>query len=226
MSILDIIIVIFIALQVFFGYRKGAIKSLFDLLGYIVAAVVTYLFYAPVKQLLIDMTPLDDTIASFVAERLKILGATSVQATVSTADLTAMTKLPLPENVKLAITNFLTNSVSSASQNVITEVTDFLMTIIAVIAVFVVTLIVVKIIASMLNIIAKLPVISTFNKFGGVLFGLIKSYIILSLLFLIFMMFFSTNGNQMLFNMINQSILAPIFINYNGFFLLFQYIPQ
>ncbi len=226
MTILDIIILVFIAFQVVMGYIKGAIKSLFDLLGYILAAVATYFFYLPVKKLLIEMTQLDETIASFVGERLKALGATSVQATVSTADLNAMTKLPLPENVKTAISNFLTNSVSSASQNVITEVTNFLMTIIAVIAVFVVTLIVVKIVASMLNIIASLPVVSTFNKLGGVVFGLIKSYIIVSLLFLISITFFSTNLTPEAQNMIDKSLLAPFFINYNGFFLIFKYIPQ
>ncbi len=226
MTILDIIILVFIAFQVVVGYIKGAVKSLFDLGGYLLAAVVTYFFYAPVKALLIEATSLDEKIATFVADRLKALGATSVQAAVSTADLNAMTKLPLPENVKKSISDFLTKSVSSASQNVTTEVTSFLMTIIAVVTVFVVTLVVIKIVVSMLDIIASLPVISTFNKIGGVLFGLIKSYIIISLLFLIFIMFFATSGDAAINNMIDQSILAPFFINYNGFFLVFQYIPQ
>ncbi len=226
MTILDIIILVFIALQAVLGYVKGIVKSLFDLVGYLLAVAVTYFFYNPVKALLIEATPLDEQIATFVAERLKALGATSVQATVSTADLNAMAKLPLPENIKKAISDFLTGTVSSVSQNVTTEVTNFLMTIIAVVSVFIVTIIVIKIVVSMLDIIANLPVISTFNKVGGVLFGLVKSYIIISLLFLVFIMFFSTSGNQALNTMIDQSLLSPFFINYNVFFLVFQFIPQ
>ncbi len=226
MTIIDIIILIFIAFQVAMGFIKGAVKSLFDLMGYIFAAVVTYFFYVPVKNLLIEMTPLDETISTFVAERLKALGATSVQATVSTADLNAMTKLPLPEDVKKAISDFLTGSVSSVTQNVTSEVTNFLMTLVAVISVFLVTLIVVKIISSMLNVIANLPVISTFNKLGGVAFGLIKSYIIVSLVFLVFITFLSTNLTPETQNAIDKSLLAPLFINYNAFFLIFKYIPQ
>ncbi|PIE77314.1 MAG: hypothetical protein CSA13_00065 [Clostridiales bacterium] len=224
--IIDIVILGFMAFHLIIGYIKGAVKSLFDLLGYIFAAIVTYLFYAPVKKVLIDVTPLDESIAQFVTERLQALGASSVQAAVSTADLNAMSKLPLPEDVKVAIERFLTDSVSSVSQNVTTEVTNFLMTLVAVIGIFLITLIAVKLIASMLDIIAQLPVVSTFNKVGGVLFGAIKGYIIVSLLFLIFITFFSTSGDAGLQEALNSSITAPFFINYNLFLLVVSYIPQ
>ncbi len=224
--IIDIVVLGFMAFQLIMGFIKGAIKSLFDLLGYVIAAVVTYLFYGPVKQLLIDVTQIDESIAQFVKERLQALGSSSVQAAVSTSDLNAMAKLPLPENVKSAIGDFLTDSVSSISQNVITEVTSFLMTLIAVIGIFVVALIAIKLIAGMLDIIAQLPVISTFNKIGGVTIGAVKGYIIVSLLFLIFITFFSTNGNPDLQAALNSSLTAPFFINYNIFLLIVSYIPQ
>ncbi len=224
--IIDIIVLAFMGFQLMMGYVKGAIKSLFDLLGYVFAAIIAYIFYIPVKKLLIDVTPIDESIAQFVTARLQSLGASSVQATVSTSDLDAMSKLPLPEHIKSAMERFLTDSMSSVSQNVTTEVTNFLMTIIAVIGIFLVTLIAVKIIASMLDLMAQLPVVSTFNKIGGVLFGAVKGYIVISLLFLIFITFFSTSDNSALQQSMNSSLTAPFFINYNVFLLVVSYIPQ
>ncbi len=226
MTVIDIVILAFIAFQLVMGYIKGAVKTLFDFLGYLAAAILTYLFYAPVKVLLVNATKLDETIAQFVTERLQALGASSVQATVSTSDLDAMAKLPLPDSVKRAISDFLTTSVSSITQNVTTEVTNFLMTVIAVIGVFIVAIIAIKLIASMLDIIAQLPVISTFNKIGGVIFGALKSYIIISLVFLLLIAFSSTNGNLTWLEMLNDSLVAPFFINYNVFLLAISYIPQ
>ncbi len=223
---IDIVILAFIALQIAIGYFKGLVKSLFDFFGYILAAIITYLFHKPVESVLIETTSLDEKISEFVMQRLQALGSSSVQAAVSTADLDAMQKLPLPDSVKGDIVELLTNSVPSVTQNVTSEVTAFLMNIFSVFIVFIVALIAIKIIASMLGFLAELPVIRSFNKLGGVAFGLLKSYVIISLLFLVAIMIYSTHPDPVIQDALNKSYFAPFFINYNVFLMVFKYIPS
>ncbi len=226
MNVLDIVIIAFVAFTIYRGYKVGAILSLFHLLSYIVALVVTYFYHVAFKLLLINNTPLDDNIANFISERLKQLGANSTTATVSTADLNALQSLPLPDNIKESITEFLTTTTTSATNNVVSAITDVILSAISIIVLFLVVLIIMKLLASLLNVVAKLPVLNTFNHILGIFFGIIKAYLIICITYLISIAFLALNTYPQVEALLNTSYLSNIFINYNLFLMWLQYIPQ
>lgn len=226
MNILDIIILAVIGIFVYIGLKKGAVETLFSLASYFVAAVITYLYHGLVKTVLIDMTGIDESVTQFVTECFKALGANTIQATVTSSELDAMQAFPLPEAFRKAVSEFLTSKMADSTQSVVSMISDYIMSVIAMITLFLIVLIALKIIASMLDLVAKLPVIRTFNALGGGIFGALKAYIIISVVFLVAITFFSLHTNPALQEMINSSIGAKFFINYNVFMLWFTLIPQ
>lgn len=222
MNYLDIAIVIFMLYIVIMGYIHGFVRSLFNLLGYVVAAIATHYYYQVVKKMLVDLTTLDDKLTEFVKNRLQEMGAQSAQSTVTVSDLNAMNQLPLPAEIKEEIQSFLTNTATSVSSNIATVVSDLVMSFIAIVGLFVIILLVVKIVAAIFDVISKLPVLNTFNKAGGVLFGLLKGYIILSLIFVIAISFLSLGAHPQVESLLDTSVIAPVFINYNILLMWFS----
>ncbi len=226
MNILDIIIILYILIQVYLGYSRGAIKSLFNLFGYIATAIATFFFYQPFKQLLIDGLGLDKAIGKFVGERLVSLGASSVNASVSQSDLSAMSKLPLPDSIGESIESFLTSSAKGIAENVTTQVTDFILTVIAIVILFLAITAAVKVIGSMLNGIVKLPVLRSFNHGLGIVFGLLKAYIILSIVVLVLISLLSMNHWTTLDHLVHTSWMTNFIIQNNIFLVFFSYLPR
>ena len=68
--ILDLIIIAFIALFTFIGYKKGLIKVSFGLVSFILALIISVILYKPISNFIINYTSIDDTIESAVEERL------------------------------------------------------------------------------------------------------------------------------------------------------------
>ncbi len=235
MNIIDIILIIFILVELYIGYRRGLLKMLINILGYIATIVLTYFLYLPFKEILVNVVGLDKIINDFITKHLRQLGAGGVGEIVSSTDLSAMKKMVIPDKVKFTLEKYLTtdsinikdsianNLTGGVANTVFSTVTDFLLTIIAIVVLFLILLIIIKIISSGANIIKKIPVISTVNALAGSFIALIKTYIILSIAALITVIILMLNNWQSFSDLIKQSFIADMMINHNIFiWLLFS----
>ncbi len=226
-NLLDIGLIVFILIELFISYKRGFIKMLINLFGYIAAAVLTYFLYQPFKSVLVNIIGMDKIISDFLLQRLKELGASSVGNIVSVADISAMQKLTLPNGIEVQLKNFLMSNAKGSATTVITVVSDFLVTIFSIVSLFLILLIVIKILSSMLNFVSKAPVIRTINGLFGCLLGLVKIYIILSIAALIAVFLLTLNDWKTLADLIEHSVIADIMINKNIFVLfLLDFINQ
>ena len=66
--ILDIVIIAIIALSIFLGYRKGLVKIAVKLCAFLIAIIVSIVFYKPVSNIIINNTQLDEKIESAIIE--------------------------------------------------------------------------------------------------------------------------------------------------------------
>ncbi len=213
--ILDLILLIIIILSVYTGYKKGFIVMLASFIGKFVALTISYFYYEPFKKFLIDFTGID----SYVSDKIKIslsnLGGHAAQSTVASSDLTAVSKMPLPDSIKVKLMDYLTESANTLGKSVATSLTDFIMTIIAFFLLFIFIMLFISILVRTLNLIAKLPVLNTFNKLGGIFFSLVTTYILLTVAFLIITSFISMETTSSLNEMLNNSVLAKRLLVYN-----------
>ena len=56
--IIDIVVIAILALSIFFGYKRGLIKVIFNLCAFLVALILTFILYKPVASFVIENTDL------------------------------------------------------------------------------------------------------------------------------------------------------------------------
>lgn len=67
--VIDIVVVIILALSIFFGYKRGLINVIFNLCAFLVALIITFILYRPVATIVINNTGLYDNIKQMVLEK-------------------------------------------------------------------------------------------------------------------------------------------------------------
>jgi len=70
MLILDLIIIGFILLMTFIGYKKGLINIAFSIISFFIAILVSLLLYKPISNIIITKTNIDETIQSTIYENI------------------------------------------------------------------------------------------------------------------------------------------------------------
>ena len=130
-------------------------------------------------------------------------------------------KLPLPESIKNQINannSFEVKSllnVSNFSGYVSGYITCMILNAISYLLIVILVLIAVRILANLLDIISKLPVLNSINKIGGIAVGTLKGVIIVWLFFVVITVFSGSEFGKSMFEMINDSVVLSYLYNNN-----------
>ena len=65
-NIADIVVVALIAFSAFLGYKKGFIKTGFGMVSFILALVITFMFYTPVMNYLKENTGVEEWLTEYL----------------------------------------------------------------------------------------------------------------------------------------------------------------
>ena len=68
--IIDILIVAFLALSVFLGYKKGFVSLAIKLCAFIIAILITFVLYRPIANLIINTTSIDESIEDSIYNKV------------------------------------------------------------------------------------------------------------------------------------------------------------
>ncbi len=218
--VLDIILGVIILISIIVGYKKGFITMLASFIGKFVALVISYFYYGAVKDILIKFTGIDEFIFEKVKLSLKSLGGHVAETSVAGSDISAISKMDMPLNLKTKIVDYLTDTGSSIGKSAVHSISNFLMTIVSFFILFFAILLLITIIAKIFNIIAKLPVLKTFNALGGIIFSLLTTYLILTIIFLLMTTFLTMGFSDMLKQFIDNSVIATALIKYNPILIM------
>lgn len=194
--ILDVIIVLFIALSIFLGYKKGLISLGIQLIACIVSLTIALILYRPIGNLIINSTPID--------EKLQDIIQVNIENFISENDNSKETNNTLVEYAKQGM---LPNVARELAINIVYTLTMFIL--------FAISRICLLFIRSLADAVSKLPIIKQFNKVGGVLYGLFRGIIIVYAILMIINLVIMFNPNGYLNKAISQSYLAKAIITYN-----------
>jgi len=153
--ILDIVVLLIFASSVFFGWRKGFVKTILGLFGMIVALIISYTLYKNFASFIMT-TPLGSQITNLVERCISGLNIENL-----------MVELPLPQTLKDSFA-------ASASGALITATTNLFITVLSLVSIFFIVMLGMKILDIVLSLIVSLPVISAFDKLFGIIFGVLK----------------------------------------------------
>jgi uncharacterized membrane protein required for colicin V production len=223
MNWIDLFFLVLTAFFIYRGITQGLIKSLISFFGVAVAAIVSHLYHPIVKEMLIKLTTIDDQVNRVITQRLQDLGAQVAQSVVSVSDLNAVMALPLPRVIKDQLVNHLIATTTTATNNVATVMSDMVLSLIAIVSLFVLFSITIKILASVLNITAKLPVLKSFNATGGALVGFTVAYAMCSVIALALVTYLTLKGHPALELQMANSLLAPLLVEKNMLIVFLEF---
>ena len=173
--IVDIIIVCMIIVSAFLGYRRGLTSVIFKLLASVIALIMVVVVYKPVANLIIEKTQFDESLTSAIKN--SIIGAGFTEGATISLKNPIMTE---------KMTEFLNSFVQEALRKAEADAIGYASAQLAYLTIRVITLVVLYSIIRFLlmfirvagEIIGNLPIIKTFNKSGGLLYGTLKALII------------------------------------------------
>lgn len=199
--VIDIIVVLFILLSVFLGYRKGLVALGIHLIAFIVALVVAFVLYRPIGALIINNTSLDENLQGTIETKLEeIINTENIE--ISQIDLAGETK-----------TEAVSKAAKTLSENIIYGGTIIVLFIILRIALVFVTLIA--------NWVTELPFLKQVNKTGGIIYGLLRGILIVYLVLLLVNLVISLNPQSGMNQAISETYLTKLMMEYNVFNLFF-----
>lgn len=231
MNWLVIVVVLFLASYILRGYHNGFIKTVFSIFAVAIALIVATAGSPMVSKTLQEQEGIYSFIEEKVASTLQI-----DQAVDGKADKAEETKviegLSLPESIRLALIEnnntgmYATLAAGNFSDYIASYITCMILNAISYIVLFLVALIVIRIVANLLDLVSKLPILNSINKIGGLCVGLLHGLIILWVLCIVLTVFSGTNVGQVLFEQINDSILLSVIYNNNLFMQFLMRLAQ
>ncbi len=184
LNVVDIIVLIFIALSIFMGIRKGFVMSLFDLLGLIVSFFIAKEYYHLINSFLINNTKLDQKIHEFISEKLVVM-IKDLGETVSLENIFNGFE-QLPFDLKMMFNDLINNAGGDVVGNTAVlsdKITAIIMIFISFTIAILFSFLILFIIANAVNAVVKAPVLNLANKVLGGATGIVKSVLILYLIF-------------------------------------------
>lgn len=217
--IVDIIIIAVFAFTVFASYKKGFFKSLFDLVGTLIAIIVARIASETLADTAFDM---------FIKEPAK-LALTNSLGTVGTTDYAAQAEeaiASIPDSLngvmgligidktalldKIASSDFAQgNLVENIMANVITPVGTAVIQFVLFVIFAVVFSLILKVVVKALDfIIKKLPVIKSLNKGLGIVVGILRGILTVVIVSMALGVIVSFIGNEAFVEAVNSSVIV------------------
>lgn len=216
---IDLIIIVIIMLSAVIGYFRGLIKTLMQLVSSVLSLIISFVIYKPVAYLL-KLSPIYTGIKEWVFEKMGEADLLGLGAQSQAKEISNLTSW-MPGFIGSQIAKNNNNEVYTLLG--VNNIIDYIVTYIANIAIMgialMVTWLLVKIIITTimktLDIVAKLPVISTFNKWGGLIAGIFKAVLGVWIVMLLIPFLSSLKAMPDLQMLIDSNILAKIIYDNN-----------
>ena len=184
-NILMIIVGLFMVAMGLIGLKRGMIKMAFSLVSVVIILILVNLL-TPLAKQIIENTPIytqvQGSIEQYVKDNVESTSDDITQTGV-TAQQKIINQLPLPTEIKknLAVNNNekgykLLEATTFAESKYLT---DIIISAITFVILFILVSLLIRLLINALDIIAKLPIIKTFNSMGGAIIGLAESVVIL-----------------------------------------------
>ena len=211
--ILDIVIIAIMALSIFLGYRKGLVKIAVKLCAFLIAIIVSIVFYKPVSNIIINNTLLDEKIESAIIEN----GSIKIEEdeTQNEEQEKEQTNESFLENVQEYVDETITETQNELVRKAAKEISGRLINIIVIVGLFIITRLILILLVLISDVITNIPIIKQFNKIGGILYGIIRGLLLIYAALAIVSLVVSISGNSNILQTIESSVLTEFMYESN-----------
>lgn len=203
--ILDLIIVAIIASNIFICYKKGLVKLAVGLVAVLVAIILSVILYKPVSNLIIKNTGIDKKIENVIIENF----SSDTQNGGETKYVGVIDYLEKYAND--AVTKTQNEIVYETAGTMAVKITN----VIVLLAIFIIVRAVLVLLTFVSDAITSLPLIKQCNEVGGVIYGIIKAFLIVYIILAIVFLIVLVSGNSTISDMISSSHITKFFYENN-----------
>lgn len=175
MNYIDGLIIVFVGYSCFQGYRRGFIKTLFDTLGVIIAFFLSKGFYYLTENFLLNNTKLFVKVHDFFESKLSEKLMESFEQSNN-----------IPAELKNVLSNIInTGDVAQTDTFAVfvDNISIILIRSISFVLTFLVIYAILVLVSNLINVIFKLPLLNLTNRMFGAGTGLVKSVIVMYIIF-------------------------------------------
>lgn len=212
--LVDLVIISIIISNTFWGYRRGLVGVMFKILVFIVSLIIMFVLYKPMSNAIISKTQIDEWLAEKIAQNIQGTTLADGELLEYNEETTAMSK---------GVVNVLNSFVSEALDKSVTNVVEYVSTNIAVGMIRIGSMLILLMLSRFLllfirfaaELVGSLPIIKTFNKSGGLIYGILKGFLTVYIILAVFAVASPIIQNWGVIDSIQDSTLGSKMYNNN-----------
>ena len=204
--ITDVILFSIIVLNVFIGYKKGLIKVALNIFAFFIAIIATLILFKPISNLVINNTQIDDKIKEAI-----IITASRNQEPKESNENNRFIQEYIENEIKSKAEEVKNSAIESIAGAISIRAVEILTWIIL----FIVIRIALILLKFLSETISEIPIIKQFNEIGGIVYGIIKSAVIIIFILTIIFIISSIYGNGKINDAIEESYVTKFLYNNN-----------
>lgn len=206
--VVDLSILLIFALCIFLGYKRGLAGCLIKVLTFFIALAVAIVLFKPASAIVTSTTQIDENIQTSI---------------VNVFEKDEEKKDDNKEENKSPIMEYIADKAEEATQekkkevvsNTAKDISIKIIDVLCFIAIFILVRIALLFVKALTDLITKLPIIKQCDKIGGVVYGILQSFVIVFIA-LALITFISTMINQYeVLELVNKSYIGSILNNNN-----------
>ena len=210
--IADLVLISMIISNAFWGYRKGLVAVVFKILTFIISLLIVFILYKPVSNAIMDNTQLDEKLSIAIEQNL-------TGTTLESGELLKAEESNVSKSVVELINSFVEEALRESKENAVQYVSQSLAVIMIRVGTFFLLFIVSRFLLLFIRfaaeLIANLPIIKMFNKSGGLVYGIIKGFLMAYFILAIFSLLSPVISDLGIIRAIDDSMLASKLYNNN-----------
>lgn len=183
--LVDLVIISILISNSFWGYRRGLVGVMFKLLVFVVSLIIMFILYKPMSNAIISKTQIDEWLAEKIAQNIQGTTLADGELLEYNEGTTAMSE---------GVVNVLNSFVSEALDKSVSNVVEYVSTNIAVGMIRIGSMLILLMLSRFLllfirfaaELVGSLPFIKTFNKSGGLIYGILKGFLTVYIILAVF----------------------------------------
>lgn len=208
--IFDLILFLIIAGNAIFGYRVGLARVFCKLVSTVAAIILVLILYKPVTNYVINNTNITEKLETVVSEKIGYLFEKEE------VDISNSESIENSDNISGLLKVFLGNKIGTTMENtkntlveyVSNEITDKIIRIVIALILFAIIRLILYVLRSYIEAIASIPVIRVFNGIGGMIYGVLKGFLIIYIVLAILSIILPILGNNIIIEAMNDSMIG------------------
>lgn len=210
--VVDLIIIAIFALCILLGYKRGLAGCLMKVLAFFIALAISIVLFKPAAAIVTSTTQIDENIQTSIVE-------------VFEKDEEANKENEKEEN-KSPIMEYIADKAEDATEekkkeivnNTAKDISIKIIDVLCFIAIFIVARILLGFIKILADLITKLPIIKQCDKIGGVIYGILQSFVIVFIALALITFISTMTSNYEVLELVNKSYIGSI-LNSNNILL-------